>query len=257
MKTKIKKTLRFLFNNVLFNNLMILLGLENKIKRHYNIYVDFKPDPNKSLQEIAGFSNRPEINEVLSKIHQVLIQTRDKYLPNQAHVLDIGCGPGLYLKNFPEPYFKIFAIDINKNMLEIAKRENPTLEFFHGDFISTEINEKFNLIYSIGMLCYIARNDIEKFFVKVHQLLEEKGIVFISYPHAISKWDLFYPDLSYIQYSPGLIESIVQPYFNILQHEHILDGRKIQDFDKNPYPNLNQNVNRTYRNSYLLVAQKK
>lgn len=236
---------------------MIMLGLENKIKRYYNIYVDFKPDPNKSLQEIAGFSNRPEINEVLTKIHQVLIETRDKYLHRPARILDIGCGPGLYLKNFPEPDYKIFAIDINKNMLEIAKRENPSLEYYHGDFISTEIKEKFHLIYSVGMLCYIARNDIENFFLKTHQLLEEKGIVFISYPHAISKWDLYYPDLSYIQYSPALIEKILCSNFDVILHEHILDGRKIHDFDKNPYPNLNKNVNRTYRNSYLLVAQKK
>jgi SAM-dependent methyltransferase len=236
---------------------MIALRLENRIKTFIHPYLEFQPPHGKTLQEVAGFSLRPEINETLEKIHSKLKDTSKKFLPAYGgNVLDIGCGPGLYMDDFDKCH-KLYGIDISKEMIKIASSRIPHAKFFEGDFLKIQINESFHLIYSIGMLCYISRCDIEKFFSKIHALLLADGILFLSYPHAISKWDLYYPDLSYIQYSPSLIEKIVSEKFEIIEHIHGLDGRIVGKYDVSPYKSLNPGTHRTYKNSYLLIARKR
>lgn len=256
MKRLLIALFSFFFNNVFFNNIVIFLGLEKKIKKYYNPYIKFKPNRKKSLQETAGFSIRPEINEILEKIHRKLSQTTTTSFPFGGNVLDIGCGPGLYLKDFNEQY-KLFATDINSEMLELAAKEVPAAKFYHGDFMKIKLDEKYHMIYSIGMLIYIGRNDIELFFEKIGELLLPGGIFFLSYPHAISRLDLYYPDLSYIQYSPAFIQKLVSGKFNLIEHHHAFDGRIIEKYDPYPYASTNPHVSRTYKNSSILILQKK
>jgi len=245
----------FFFNNIILNNVFIWLKAEKYLKHFNHPYLKFKADRNKTLQETAGFSNRPEINEALAAIHTQLINTAKKYLPVHSKVLDIGCGPGLYLKDF-DSTSELVGIDINADMIRIASVEVPHAKFYCGDFMKITPNEKYHLIYSIGMLIYIARNDLEIFFEKIYHSLLPGGILFLSYPHAISKKDLYYPDLSYIQYSPALIEKIASEKFLIIEHYHSFDRRKIGNYDTRPYKSDNPLIPRTYKNSYLLIAQK-
>lgn len=251
-----RRAINSCFNNILFNNVVVFLQFEKKLKKYYNPYIKFIPDRKKTLQETAGFSVRPEINEVLEQLHAKLKETSVRYFPAGGNILDIGCGPGLYLKDFDERY-KLSAIDISNEMLKIAAREIPRAKYYHGDFIEIALQEKYSLIYSIGMLIYVARNDLEKYFEKIYQSLHMEGILFLSYPHAISKMDLYYPDLSYIQYSPALIEKIALERFIIIEHRHGFDGRIIGKYDTRPYKSLNPATSRTYKNSYILIARKK
>ncbi len=242
-------------NNVLVNNFLILFRLENRFKAFYNPYVTFQPVKEKNLQENAGFSDRPEINEVIEKIHRLLQETSRSNVPATGAVLDIGCGPGLYLKDF-EAGHQLTGLDINEEMLKMAKKQVPQAGFVQGDFISARFDGSFDLIYSIGVLIYISRSDLPAFFEKVNAHLNSGGVFFLSYPHAIRFMDLFYPNLRYIQYSPRLIEKMARKYFKILKHEHIVDGRKVGSYDKDPFTTDHSRNNRTYQNSYLLIAQK-
>ena len=254
LKRALRILLNALFNNVILNNIVIFLGMERLMKRFNNPYVAFTIPKGKSLQEIAGYSNRPEINEVLGKIHDQLRSIAKQYYPEGGKVLDVGCGPGLYLKEFNSSYATA-GIDISQEMVSLARKECPYCNFFVGDFIRYEMNEKFDIIYSIGVLIYFCRSDLDKLFQKVRDLLNPGGIFYLSYPHAISYWDTLYPDLSYMQYSPSLVSSIAGRYLKIIEHCHGFDGREVKKYDKQPYKSLNPEVKRTYKNSYQLVAQ--
>jgi len=175
--------------------------------------------------------------------------------PDGGKVLDIGCGPGLYLKDFDARY-TLTGLDINEGMISVARKELPQATFIQKDFISAEVPDRYNLIYSIGVLIYIARMDLEPFFKKVHDHLEAGGIFYLNYPHALSRLDLWYPDLGYIQYSPKLIEKIASKYFEVKVHRHAFDERVIDKFDPKPYVSPVKDIKKTYQNSYLLVAQK-
>lgn len=248
---------RIFVNNFVSNFFIRMFGLEKAIYHKANPYLLFKTVPAKSTQENAGYSIRPEINEVLEKSKVDLEQAVYEFCVNESRILDIGCGPGMYLQLFKESSFELYATDINRSMLEEAQKLVPRANFIPGDFMELPLNLKFNFIYCIGVLIYIPKQSIEDFFQKVADKLEPNGILYLNYPHAISWLDTVYNDLTYIQYSPKAIEKFIQPCFTIIKHEHAFDGRKIGSYDNKPYRSLNPNTDRTYKNSYLLIAQKK
>ncbi|MBA2611561.1 MAG: methyltransferase domain-containing protein [Bacteroidetes bacterium] len=231
--------------------------MEKIVYHSANPYHVFKSAATKTTQENAGYSIRPEINEVIEKSKADLEQAVYGFCPSEGKILDIGCGPGMYLQLFKESSLDLYATDINHSMLEEAQKIVPRANFIAGDFMDLPLNIKFNFIYCIGVLIYIPKQSIEEFFKKIHGKLEANGILYLNYPHAISWLDTVYNDLTYIQYSPKAIEKIIEPYFEIVKHEQAFDGRKVGAYDNKPYKSLNPNTDRTYKNSYLLIAQKK
>lgn len=252
-----QKFIQLFLNNFVINCIIRLAGLEALIYHQLNPYIKLVPSENKSTQENAGYSNRPEINEVLEKSKSDLLQVADLYCKKNEAILDIGCGPGMYLQQFKEKNYQLTGTDLNPNMINLCKKNVPEALYCIGDFMSIEFKTPFKFIYCIGMLIYIPKYQIEHFIKKVYSLLDDKGIFYLNYPHAISLLDTWYNDLTYIRYSPQFIEKIIAPYFTIIKHEQAFDGRKIVNYDKQPYKSLNPATDRTYKNSYLLIAQKK
>lgn len=247
-----------LLNNIPVNNLLILTGYDHLIKLLLKNWSKINFDKKLSLLENSGFSDLPVIQEVLNKSHQELQHTYRNLLHSQGKVLDVGCGPGLFLKDF-EHSKELYGLDMNPEFIEIAKTNLPYVKFILGNYLKTTLNIKFKLIYANGMLMYIERSRLKYFFEKTRDNLEEGGIVFITYSHALMMKDVLYSDLSFIRYSPRLIEKIVSEYFSIIKHEHLYDGRKVGLYDKKHYyfPDGNNNRLDTVQNSYILIARKK
>jgi SAM-dependent methyltransferase len=219
-------------------------------------WINYQPDPNKSHQENAGYSHIKDVQECIDKTHVLLKETVNKYLgTNKSNILDIGCGPGLYLKDFPTQHH-LFGIDINKKMLALAKQTVPHANLFHGDFLKNKFEIKFEFIYSIGVIQYSPPDESNEFFNNVAHLLNTGGFVFISYPHAISENDILYPNMNFVHYSPNYLNDLIAKRFKLLQNRHLFDARVITDFDRSPYKPLNPRTDRTYKNSSILIAQK-
>lgn len=249
------KIYNYFFNNILFNNVLLFFKLDNKIFNFINPYNNYSPEEGKSLQEIAGYSHNNQINQVLKKSHEDLSYAVNKYLNPGDKILDIGCGPGLFLTDFVNEY-EIFGSDISEEMIKLAKKNTKSGVFFCGDFFKIDFPMKFNFIYCIGVLVYVPRSKIESFFEKVYDNLYEGGVFYLNYPHALSIKDVFYGDISYFQHSPKMIEKKAKLFFNIQKHQHAFDGRVIDNYDKSPYISINSNFDKTYKNSYLLIAKK-
>jgi SAM-dependent methyltransferase len=251
---------RRILNNQLINPILYFFGLDAWLNDHYQDYIDFTPNTSLSLQEIAGYSNRPEINHTLDLIHgklkvSVFDDLKQKGIADY-QLLDIGCGTGLFLKDFLGK-MNLTGIDISKAMVSIAKREMPDATIIHQHFLKYSFNNKFDTIYSIGVLIYFSKSQVSVFFKKIFELLNNRGLVFISYPHAYREIDLGYPDFTYVHYSPQYLEMIVKDRFEILYHKHVDGNRIISDFDRSPIDNSTGFEQRTYQNSSLLILRKK
>jgi len=244
-----------LSRNFIFNKCLIALKLDKKVASFTNPYLTLKPNADRGIQENAGYSIRPEINEVLEKSKIDLLTCISSNLKQENSILEIGCGPGMYLSLIPNLYKKT-ACDINEGLIEIAKKQVPDAKFCEGNFSSIHFKETFDFIYCIGVLIYFTPTELKEVLNKMHQLLNSAGILYINYPHAINKADARFTDLTYVQYSPKYIEKLIEGKFEIITHHHAFDGRVIESYDKTPYKSLNPNTNRTYKNSYLLVAKK-
>lgn len=242
----------FLTNNVIVNNLIIALKLDNKKELSAGQWKAFKYNEQKSIQQNAGFSHTPEVEEAIKKVKDKLVSTLKTYVKPQSNVLDFGCGPGIYMKLLSNNY-KVFGIDVSEGMLSAAHHELPIAKFYLGNFLSANFEERYSAIYSISVLEYVPVSAIDEFFKKCSDNLEPGGIIFIQYPHALRKLDLYYPDRNYISYSPKLIDNTASNYFNIINHEQSFDGRPVCDYDGKPYVT----DSKVFRNGYLLIAQKK
>ncbi|MDX2171662.1 MAG: methyltransferase domain-containing protein [Bacteroidota bacterium] len=241
-----------LTNNIIINNILIALKLDYKKELAAGQWKAFKYDEKKSVQQNAGFSHTPEVDDAIEKVKNKLQFTLKELIPNKSNVLDFGCGPGIYLNLLQENY-DVTGVDVSEGMLQAAAKLVPTAKLYHGNFLNIQFDKKFNAIYSISVLEYVPVSQIDNFFKKCSNILENKGIIVIQYPHALNKKDLHYPDRNYINYSPELISKIAGKYFTILEHTQSFDSRPVCKYDEKPY----STTSKTFKNGYLLIAQKK
>ena len=101
-----------------------------------------------------------------------------------AAILEIGCGPGNICKYLLQqvPDLKIKAIDISKNMIALAKKNNPQVDFQVMDARDIyKIEEKYDAIISGFTLPYLSSSDCAKFIADCQKLLNSEGILYLSY----------------------------------------------------------------------------
>jgi len=248
----IKKIFNCFTNNILINNVMILFRLDGYFK-NIRYWRSAQISRDRPLSAQVGYSDYPEVRETLEKIHSELKASKELFFPGKAKILDVGCGPGLFLSDF-SPENELTGIDLSLQFIKIASERLSCAEFLNGDVMTAEFNKKFDLIYAINILQYINRSGIDKFFKRIFDLLEPAGILFMVYPHALSLWDTMYPDRTYIQYSPLLIRDIARKYFKIIKHQHVFDGRIVGRHDIKTYKN--EKLDRLCKNNYLFIARR-
>jgi len=241
-----------LSNNRFVNNVLIATGYDARLQMAARQWKLFSYNQTKTIQENAGFSHTKEVEDALAIVKQKLKDTLKAYVPEKARLLDFGCGPGIYMKLLNSGY-EVEGIDVSEAMIASAKEQLPGNTFYLGNFLLTDFPKRYGAIYSISVLEYVPVSKIDEFFRKCASLLEQQGIIFIQYPHALSKADLYYPDRNYITYSPELISRVASPYFEILENKQSYDGRDVCDYDRKPYPT----ASKVFTNGYLLIARKK
>jgi 2-polyprenyl-3-methyl-5-hydroxy-6-metoxy-1,4-benzoquinol methylase len=105
--------------------------------------------------------------------------TKDK-----AKLIEIGCGPGNITKYLlsRRPDFNIFGIDIAPNMIELAKKNNPTASFAIMDSRQiSDLNTKYDGIVCGFCLPYLSQPDSKKFISDCYNLLNENGHLYLSF----------------------------------------------------------------------------
>ena len=75
-------------------------------------------------------------------------------------LMDVACGTGshaMILKN----NFKVTGVDINENILEIARRKVPEADFIKGNMKKLELKSKSTLL-SVLILCYTLQHKLQR-----------------------------------------------------------------------------------------------
>ncbi len=98
-------------------------------------------------------------------------------------VLEIACGPGnvsRYLLN-QRPDFNILGIDLAANMIELAKVNNPSVEYQVMDCSDiANLDKKFDAVMSGFCMPYISKDDCIKQIQDVALLLNPNGLFYLS-----------------------------------------------------------------------------
>lgn len=105
-------------------------------------------------------------------------------MPQNAKLLDVGCGPGNITKYLlsKRPDFDILGIDMAPNMIALAKRNNPTANFKVMDsrHIHT-LNQQFDGIIAGFCLPYLSVAETDELILSSYNLLSPNGFIYLSF----------------------------------------------------------------------------
>jgi 2-polyprenyl-3-methyl-5-hydroxy-6-metoxy-1,4-benzoquinol methylase len=96
-------------------------------------------------------------------------------------ILDIGPGAGIMSAYMSKKGFKTYAVDISEEMINIAREESPSTEYFLGNSLDYDFhNTKFDGIFAKAIIHLFAKDDATIFLNKSSNLLNLGGLLYLS-----------------------------------------------------------------------------
>lgn len=153
-----------------------------------------KDNPNvvQKTQEEELEKSRRESEEFTSKLMKMI-----GIKPSLS--LDVGCGIGVEADVLSK-YSKVIGIDISDEVLDIARKRYPNIEFRKEDVCSMSFEDsKFDFIISMSVIEHVL--DTEAMFREFNRVLKMGGIIVLTSPEAsflknavvsMFYWDTFF-----------------------------------------------------------------
>lgn len=149
-------------------------------------------------------------------------------------LLELGCGSGHLAKLLFEKGYRITGVDLYEEMLQIARKRLPEVEFIQQDIRDLKFEKRFDAIIAMGrMFTYMTTNeDVEKSIHSIASCLNPNGI-------------FLFDNFS----APHFIKNFKENQEKI--HEVDLGHRKIKRISNNTW-NLNQGVTFNWHAQYQI-----
>lgn len=90
-------------------------------------------------------------------------------------VVDLGCGNGALSKKLLDRGYRVLGIDASEDMLRIAQKQYPEIEFQLADAQNFKIAEKADVIFSNAVLHWIDADQQEKLIQNIFNQLKPGG----------------------------------------------------------------------------------
>lgn len=151
--------------------------------------------------------------------------------PGKRNILDVGCGPG-NISNYllkARDNLKILGVDISKNMVSLARSNNPDAEFMVLDGRDIiQLDKKFDAVIAAFFLPYLSKKEALIFLNNCCRILKGNGALFLSTMEAANEKSGFEGSESateklYINYheSGYLVEALKENKMKFIETHHI------------------------------------
>lgn len=204
--------------------------------------------------QIDGYEKRyKELEIIFEEIRNNLKNYFRKKLFSGANILDYGCGSGRYIDFFyPIKNINIVGVDISESILNnFTKKKFPQGKFAcadlseDNDFVIKH-GDTFDGIYCISVIQHIRYTKLPSLIKNFYRLLKKRGILYLSFPHPNSRWDVV-SNLNYIRYYPETIEKYLKKTgFKIDESYSLHHKEHIKKIDNSGLPNF----------GYVIVSEK-
>jgi SAM-dependent methyltransferase len=98
-----------------------------------------------------------------------------KYLPDDAHILEVGCGSGRDAKAFIERGYRVTATDGSATMAKLAQ-EYLGQEVLHWTFDEIDFDNEFDAIWANACLLHVPMAEIKSVFERLSKALKTGGV---------------------------------------------------------------------------------
>ncbi|MBI2139259.1 class I SAM-dependent methyltransferase [Candidatus Woesearchaeota archaeon] len=102
-----------------------------------------------------------------------------KFKAKGKNILDMACGTGTHAKLFSDSGFRLVGVDINREMLKIARKKAKNAIFLESQMQSFRSKDKFDVITCLFSAINYNRNlsELKNTIMKFYELLKKGGIV--------------------------------------------------------------------------------
>jgi len=122
----------------------------------------------------AELKHKPFDRQLLDQFAE---QVRDLGL-----VADMGCGPGHVARHLHDRGVRIVGVDLSPQMIECARRLNPSMEFQHGDMMALPVpNETWGGIVAFYSLIHVPRDRVVTALREFRRVLRPRGVLLLSF----------------------------------------------------------------------------
>lgn len=135
-----------------------------------------------------------------------IIRILHPFLKKGKRVLDAGCGSGFFSQYFCDRGLHTFSLDYSPQALQLARkltqgRSTLIQKNLLKDSLTNIFVEKFDLIFTDGLLEHFSPGDQDKICRNLLSVLDKKGVLITFVPNRFSPWELIRP-----LYMPGIQE---------------------------------------------------
>ncbi len=102
-------------------------------------------------------------------------------LPDEASVLDAGCGPGRDANILNEQGLRVTGLDLSAGLLKFARQKYPNVDFIEGNLLSLPFNdESFDGVWSNTSLLHLETvEDVKKALSEMSRVLKPSGVIHV------------------------------------------------------------------------------
>jgi len=173
-------------------------------------------DFDKSLKIVESGYDRIGDRYILERGHinnWTEIKAFTSQLPENAKVLDGGCGPGVPVaQHLVQSGFEVVGIDISKVMVSTAQKNVPGATFQRMNMANIDLPpESFDGVISCYAIIHTPREMHADIFRSFHKVLKPKGVVLVS----VASWaweevaDYMGEDMFWSHYDPSKSQSLI------------------------------------------------
>ncbi len=138
--------------------------------------------PNKIEQ--AYRDKAKDYSDFFNEAHSFLDPDREAFLrrlPENAAVLDCGCGPGQDSEVFSNLGFQVTGVDLTASFIAMSQKRVPSGKFYQIDMRKMNFPaQSFDGIWVSFSLLHIKREDVASVLVSFHRFLKPSGVLMLA-----------------------------------------------------------------------------
>ncbi len=105
--------------------------------------------------------------------------------PENSTVIDIGCGTGAFAIHAAKYFKKVYAVDVSKEMLHIAKSKAKVkgienIEFCNSGFLQFQLNTEVDLVFSKWAFHHLPDYWKQAALLNINKMLKMDGVFFLT-----------------------------------------------------------------------------
>jgi trans-aconitate methyltransferase len=178
---------------------------------------------NNSAQELAEYFRG--IGTRANYIDQVFELAGD---PNDARVVEIGCGDGRDAKVLAQRTKYYLGFDISEELIKLAREHVPDANFEVADATEFEFPDGTDIVLAFASLLHLNQGEISDVFKRAYNAMNPNGLFYVSMKHSPEykselQEDRFGRRIFYY-YPEELLLQLAEPYFDVASSEVELKG---------------------------------